>query len=172
MEFLIPGLILVALMAYASTRIKRSAAKAFEAETIETDKFSLTKPEGFLHVLNGDPAFAFQAYSKEFGTGNSSERRQATIELSLVSDKGFDAVCTAAEKTGKPINDEKFQLDGMKMQSTEIERNDGAIDYIDHYFIVDSPHGVYEMRTSVLEELNEELSPKINEMQESLTVKK
>jgi hypothetical protein len=35
MEILIPGLILVALMVYVSTRIKRAAARAFEPENVD-----------------------------------------------------------------------------------------------------------------------------------------
>jgi len=67
LAILIPGLILVALMVYASTRIKRVAAEAFEAETIETDEFAVEKPDGFLNILNRDPALALDAYSREFG---------------------------------------------------------------------------------------------------------
>lgn len=94
MELLIPGLILVALMVYASTRIKRAAAKAFEAETIEADSFVIEKPVGFLNVLNGDPGYAFQAYSKDFGTGETQDLRQATAMLTvtpLADDDGFAA---------------------------------------------------------------------------------
>ena len=67
MELLIPGLILVALMVWASTRIKKNAAAAFDAEVIETESFSIRKPEGFLHVLNDDSGLAFRSYSKDFG---------------------------------------------------------------------------------------------------------
>lgn len=66
MELLIPGLILVALMVYASTRIKRSAAAAFDEEAIETDEYVIQKPEGFLHNLNAGSEYLFEAYSKEF----------------------------------------------------------------------------------------------------------
>ena len=59
MEILIPGLILVALMVYVSTKIKKNAVDAFGEETITTDDFVLIKPEGFLHNLNGDPALLF-----------------------------------------------------------------------------------------------------------------
>ena len=71
MELLIPGLLLVALMVYASTRIKRTAAEAFEPETIETDVFVLEKPEEFLNVINHDLALELQAYSREFGVENN-----------------------------------------------------------------------------------------------------
>src|SRR5436189_43661 len=83
MELLIPGLILVALMAWASTKIKKRAADAFEAETVETDRYILQKPEGFLHVL-GDSDHEFYAYSREFGEGTSSKIRRATIEIDVL----------------------------------------------------------------------------------------
>lgn len=81
MELLIPGLILVALMVYASTRIKRSAAAAFESETIETDEFIIKKPDGFLSVLGGDPKYAYEAYSRDFGTGDDANTRLAHVYL-------------------------------------------------------------------------------------------
>src|SRR5881392_682596 len=74
MEILIVGLIIVALMVYASTRIKRTAAAAFDAETIETDELTIRKPDGFLHNLNGDPKFAFEAYSKDLGVAATDVR--------------------------------------------------------------------------------------------------
>lgn len=82
MEILIPGLIIVALMVYASTRIKRNAAAAFDPEAIETDDLVIQKPEGFLHNLNGDPKFAFEAYSKDFSEEHPKMRAGlARIEL-------------------------------------------------------------------------------------------
>jgi len=67
MELLIPGLILVALMVYASTRIKKSAARAFESTTFETDDFSILKPDGFLIPIEDETAGHFNALSREFG---------------------------------------------------------------------------------------------------------
>src|SRR5262245_36415410 len=71
MELLITGMIRVALMVYASARIKKSAAMAYDEELIDTDEFSITKPEGFIIPTNGDGRFAFAAYSKEFGTDDA-----------------------------------------------------------------------------------------------------
>lgn len=76
------GLILVALMVYTSTRIKRSAAAAFEPETIETDDFVIQKPDGFLNVIGGDPQYAFEAYSKGFG-GQDEDIRLSTAKLTV-----------------------------------------------------------------------------------------
>mgnify|MGYP007097599700 CR=1 FL=1 len=50
MELLIPGLILVALMVWASTKIKRSAAQAYAAESIETEYFAIEKPDGLIDL--------------------------------------------------------------------------------------------------------------------------
>ena len=66
MELLIPGLVLVALMVYASTRLKKATARALEAEDVETDEFSITKPAGFINVVSPDDGLLFRAYTKEF----------------------------------------------------------------------------------------------------------
>ncbi len=89
MELAIPGLILVALMVWASTRIKRSAARAFEAEHIEGDGFSLDKPEGFLQKLNDRSEYVFEAYSKEYGRGTAENARAATAVVA-VNDENLD----------------------------------------------------------------------------------
>jgi hypothetical protein len=81
---IILGLILVALMVYTSTRIKRSAAAAFEAETIETDEFIIQKPEGFLNVIGRDPQYLFEAYSKDFG-GYKQNLRMATAKVTAAN---------------------------------------------------------------------------------------
>jgi hypothetical protein len=82
MEILIPGLALVALMVYVSTRIKRSAAKAFNEEVFETKDFTIIKPEGFI-IPNDVGGFAFAAYSKEFGPDETDTIRQASAELTI-----------------------------------------------------------------------------------------
>src|SRR5215218_10285538 len=91
MELLIPGLLLVALMVWASTKIKKTAADAFEAEFIETENYSLQKPDGFLHVI-GDEEHELRAYSKEFGKGDNTGIRQATIEIDVFRGSDLESV--------------------------------------------------------------------------------
>lgn len=172
MEILIGGLLLVALMVYTSTRIKKSAAMAFERETVETDDFSLTKPEGFLYLLNGDPGFAFQAYSKKLGKDDTSNQRQATIEMVIIKDKAFAAVCAAARQSGRLITEKKFQFDEMHVASMAVERERDELELIDHYWVAEAPKGVFEMKTSVLKAYDEEYLSKISEMEESISIKK
>lgn len=110
MEILIPGLLLVAFMVYASTRIKRTAAEAFESETIAGDDFVIQKPEGMLTVLNGRPELLFESYSKEYGKGDAGEIRQIRAELRRHE----------TPETGTRSDETVEVLDGVKyMTSTE-----------------------------------------------------
>jgi len=172
MELLIPGLILVALMVYASTRIKKATAMAFEREEIDTADFTLVKPEGFLHLLNGDPAFAFQAYSKEFGTNGSSEKRQATIDIRKVTDRDFHQVCEDVTNSGKLVDDKTFQIDEMHARSVEIELDVGDSGTVNRFLIIEAPAWILEIRTIVLKEHNDNYRRRIDELEESLAVKK
>jgi hypothetical protein len=96
MELLIPGLILVALMVWASTRVKRDAASAFEPETIETPHFIFDKPAGFLHVLNDDSGFELRAYSKEYGSGDNKGTRRAVIEVERLDGTAEERIASLA----------------------------------------------------------------------------
>ena len=73
MELLIPGLALVALMVWASTRIKRTAADAFAPEVIDTPEFSIKKPEGWLSIAV--PTLPFEAYTKDYAPSPNEEIR-------------------------------------------------------------------------------------------------
>ncbi len=100
MELLIPGLILVAFMVWASTRIKKNAAAAFDAEIVQTDEFSIRKPEGFLHVLNDSSGLAFRAYSQPFGKIGNREVRRATIEVEAHPNSNIDEVNARSKAYG------------------------------------------------------------------------
>jgi hypothetical protein len=122
---LIPGLILVALMIYASTRIKKTAALAFEAETIETDEFVIKKPEGFLNVIGGDPQYAFEAYSKNFGTAPAEEIRQGTATLKVLSGVAIDdAVADLALAADETISDVSEMVNEQRYRSIEATRSE------------------------------------------------
>lgn len=112
MELLIPGLILVALMIYASTRIKRSAALAYEAESIETDDFRLQKPEGFLNVIGGDPTFVFEAYSKDFGTDLAEQFRLATATVAARNDTSINDAANEILDSGGNVTDDHHYTTG------------------------------------------------------------
>src|SRR5687767_13144691 len=145
MEILIPGLILVALMVYASTKIKKRAAEAFEPETIETDAYSLRKPEGFLHVIDS-PVHDFEAYSKESGDDNYQSKR-ATIEVDAIRD--MDLANAREEVRSRSLEFAVMDETGSdcRIETHEAANETGLIVF---YKLVNAADVVYRLRFAVL----------------------
>ena len=163
MELLIPGLILVALMVYVSTRIKRAAAAAFEEEQIIGDGFTLTKPEGFLHKINNSD-YPFEAYSKQFGTGGAEKERAATA---IVYIDRLSIEKTAADEKARLTTVggfDEFELGEnhcVVMKGKRV-RSDNAFDVSSK--LIQSDGTTFLLRIEVLEELSDEFSRKTDEM--------
>jgi hypothetical protein len=160
MELLIPGLILVALMVYASTKIKQRAAAAFDAEPIETDVYSIDKPEGFLHVIGSDKHL-FEAYSREFGAHEDDGNRRATIEIDVLTDRSF-------------LNDHPVEWDRTgPLRTGRFEREETANDITLNaiYKIVETHDALYRLRFAVIAEHKDEYLDKISDTLDSFTVK-
>ena len=166
MELLIPGLILVALMAWASTKIKKRAAEAFEPELIETENYSLQKPEGFLHVLNSED-HDFEAYSKEFDQGNFSLRR-AMIEIDVIRDIDLKA---ASDALSSNSDDSTVTKESEQVYRIEIEETANENPFRVFYKLVSSPHGLYRLRFAVSSEHVDDYLRRIDETLDSFTVK-
>ena len=111
MEILIIGSLLVALMVYVSTKIKKSAAAAYQAETIETKEFFIEKPEGFVHPLRDDSEFAFEAYTDTYGEGAARSIWQAQAQMRVFSGKKIKAVVAEVKKNADEILSEKVLED-------------------------------------------------------------
>lgn len=145
---LIPGLILVALMVYASTRIKKIAASAFDAETIETDEFVIQKPEGFLHNLNGDPKYIFEAYSKEYSRANDKLRAGTTtitrIETTTLEDV-VNEMPGLTDHGTEVIGDDRYR------HFESLENNDGVETTIS-YTLAEKNGNVYKLEITEIEE--------------------
>ena len=172
MEILIPGLLLVAFMAWASTRIKRNAAAAFDAETIETDEIIVNKPERFLHVLNDTTGNIFRAYSKDFGTVGRQEIRQATIEVRRHRDRSLDDAVEAARSGAESFESVTPYLDAGERALTarSVLIREGAEMEVHHKFVTRG-HDVVEARAELLFEHKDEYVRSIEEMLETLRVK-
>lgn len=170
MEILILGLILVAFMVYASTRIKRSAAQAFDAETVETDQFVIQKPEGFLNVINGDPQYAFEAYSKEFGVDDAAEFRLGSATLKIFGSQGDPA--DPIKNSGTEIVSDINEVIGENhYRVLEAKRVKKEIDFRVLYKIGDKDHKLYELEIVALAETPDEFSRKIESMLDSFEIK-
>lgn len=161
MEILIPGLILVGFMIWASTRIKRNAAKAFEREEIENPEFSITKPDGFLAPV--DPAYGllFSAYSKDFGIDEAERVRRASVELRRFDDAHFDEICERIKTESSRVVLEQRGVVGERRSAIIVaESPEEDVEVEKSYRIVAGEHAVYQLAVTVLPAHKEEYSPK------------
>ena len=171
MELLIPGLILVALMVYASTRIKRNAAAAWEEETIETDDFTLVKPAGYLHVLNGDERYAFEAYSKEFSTVGQRDVRQATSSVTVLDATAGEAVNeikNAATEITSETNEVIGEYHYTAIETVEVRH---GTDHSVFYKIGERDGQVYKLESAAMSSASEEQCQKAASIADSFVLK-
>ncbi len=168
---LIPGLILVGIMVWASTRIKRHAAEAFERESIETSEFSLTKPEGFLSIADPPDGLLFSAYSKEFGRDDAERIRRATAEVRRIPGVGIDKVVKDARtEAAGIISEQTGVIGGSKCATIVVERLEQGIALERHYKIITGPDSIYQLVIDVLPEHRDEMQPKIDELLSSFSL--
>ncbi len=151
MEILIVGVIIVGLMVYASTRVKRSAAQAFEPETIEMADFTLEKPAGFLYVLNGDPALSFEAYSKDMGADDAARFRAGRAELRIYNDRKLQDSAAALKGSANIENEVSEVIDNRKYVILEGRSEEDGIVFRETFKLVENEGRVYEFRIKVLE---------------------
>ena len=167
MEIMILGALLVALMVYVSTRIKKTAADAFVEEVHTDERFTIVKPEGFLHPVDPNPRFPFEAYSKDFGADDAEQMRQARVRVE-VSETPFAAARDAARAEPDRILTEEevenmYWLRGEKTENgvaTEIYRK-----------IVARGDRTCDLRIQVLREHVEDYAARIVRLLESFEVK-
>jgi hypothetical protein len=170
MEILIIGGIIVALMVYASTKIKRSAAAAFEEETIATDEFSLVKPEGFLNPVETPDFLAFYAYSKEYGEeGKAEKSRQSLIKLKILAGRSLAEISKDIKKSFDKVlsaenpDENTFLLKG--------EKSEKDVETLFYHKIVARDARVFDLEMSILEDYREKYEEKAEKLLESFYVK-
>lgn len=172
MEILIPGLILVGFMVWASTRIKRNAAKAFEREEIETGEFVLTKPEGFLAPVDPVEGTVLSAYSKEFGRDDAGGIRQATVEIRRFDGESFDEVRKLAMAGSTELVTEQIGIIAeRKCANIVVVRPDKGVPIEISYKIIENGHAVFQLSVAVLPDHKEDLSSKIDLLLSSFSMK-
>ena len=171
MEILIFGVILVGLMVYASTRIKRSAAQAFEPESIDEESFSLSKPKGFLCVLNGDPSLNFESYLKEMGSGDASRIRSARAELRIFNDRRLKDDVDKLKKDIDVSNEIAEVIDGKKYLILDGRSKEKEIAYRESYKLIEDKGRLFEFKVKVLESAAAEVSEGADAMLGSFTIR-
>ncbi len=172
MEILIVGSIIVALMVWASTRIKRDAAAAYDEELIEGVGFTLTKPAGFIHMLNDDSGVAFRANSRDFGTGDAAEIYQATITVERHEGKELDALAAEIKKPATEVlSEERFTAHGRMNVRLELSVIDEKIELRRFVRLAESEGAIFELRADVLEEMSTEHAKAIENLIGGFNVK-
>lgn len=172
MELLIPGLILVALMVYVSTRIKRAAALAYEREAVETDEFSIVKPEGFLVPVKEDPEFKFEAYSKECGHEEAGNIRQAAAKVTIREGLSFEAACDQVRTSaGRIVAESTPVIGGHRVFLLDAEKETGGVRQEVFHKLVVKNGSVYDLEITVLQEHKDDHLRNIDDLRTSFTLK-
>lgn len=172
MEILILGLILVALMVYLSTRIKRAAALAYEREAIETEEFSIVKPEGFLVPIKEATEFKFEAYSKECGHEEAGNIRQAAAKVTVLEGVGFDEACEQIRASaGQIVAESTPMIGGRHVLLLDAEKETGGVTQEIFHKLVSKTGTVYDLEITVLQEHKDAHLRNIDDLRTSFTLK-
>lgn len=171
MELLIPGLILVALMVYASTKIKRISAEAFQPERVETECFVIEKPEGFLNVLNRDPSLELDAYSKEFGVDDAANFRAARVELRVYDNRTVDYAANALAEAVTVTSNVAEVIDGRKYRVLEAEMLDNGVGFRELYKLAEKDGRVFELKVAMIADADASVVAKAEQMLASFEIK-
>ncbi|MGI8641971.1 MAG: hypothetical protein ACR2MG_18735 [Pyrinomonadaceae bacterium] len=176
MEILIIGGILVALMVVVSTKIKNSAARAFEREIIETENFRLVKPDGFVNPIRDVSEFAFEAYSKEFGEKSERNIWKAQAYLTVSSGLNFAVACKKARQEAGKILSEKVLKDapeGEKICFIESEKSENEVKFYEFRKIVESrkQQKTYDLKISILKAFRDDYVSRVDELMNSFELK-
>lgn len=168
MEILIVGIAVVILMAYVSTRIKKSAASAFGRENIDTPDFALVKPEGFLNPVEAKEGLAFYAYSKDYGVENTAKFRQSEIKLRIYEINNFKEIAANAKKLADRVVSEKNEGDVFWLKT---ENTEDKVSLEKNHKLIAKNGKIYELEFKSLQETKEDYAQRIAETFESFTVK-
>lgn len=171
MEILIPGLILVGFMVWASTRIKRNAARAFEPEEIVTDEFTITKPEGYLAPVDPRDDLLFWAYSKEFGRDEAERVRRSTVGVSRFSGGYFDEICERAKiESVAVVSEQRGVIAERRCATIVVERSCDGVPVEASLKILNGESAVYQLTVTVLPEYRSELQTAVDTLLSSFTL--
>ncbi|REJ75929.1 MAG: hypothetical protein DWQ47_09870 [Acidobacteria bacterium] len=169
MEILIIGGILVLIMVLVSTRIKKSAAEAFEEEMVETDEFSILKPEGFLHPLREPRDFPFEAYSKLFGERSTRNIWRARARLRIYDGDRLDEIARETSESEEVVSSETSETGDETL--IDSRRTEDDIIFLVKRKIVQKNGRTFELRATMLVPYDEEYSGRISALIDSFTVK-
>jgi hypothetical protein len=160
------GLMIVALMVYTSTRIKRMTREAFDAEEIATAEFSIRKPAGFLSVVEPKPPHVFDAYTRDFGADGAEDIRLATANV-VVSDTSLeDAVAS-----GDVIDDRREVIGETHYRVIESRSQEKGTDFLELRKVAELNGKAYTFTIKAIAETTDEFRRDIERMLDSFELK-
>ena len=176
MEILIIGGLLVALMVFVSTRVKRNAARAYEREEIDMKEFGLIKPDNLMHPFRDKSEYVFEAYSKDYGEGHARSIWRAHVLLRVLLNTDFRTVRAEVRNSAEEVlSDEVAQKPppGQKIRLLETSRTEDKQKRREFWKVVENTKAkkIYELKISILEDHLDEYLEKAEEMIESFYVK-
>lgn len=174
MEIFIIGAVIVVLMAYVSTKIKKTSAAAYAPELLNAAEYSVVKPDGYIVPWNEESAF--KALSKEMGKSKGAEKLyRSSAELRIFDDLSFDEVCRGARKSVKNVvSEESAREDDMRFCFMHGKALKDDTDMEVYYKIVENQATgkVFELQVSVLSEAMEDYGAKASGILQSFNVKR
>jgi hypothetical protein len=171
MELLIPGLALVALMIYASTKIKKAAAQALETEDVETDEFSITKPAGFINIVSPGEGLLFHAYTKEF-SDDAPNFRKAEATIRVIENSDADRVLEELKRSGGDVAYQRLDSGPLyESRPCRIDRDIDGVKVIRYVKLLQKDGRVYQFQFDTPAEFKDEFGPAVREMNDSFALK-
>ncbi len=109
--------IFIGVLMLIKSQIKKAANAAFEAEFIETEEFSLTKPEGYLTPVDKQ----FEAYSRDWSEGGHFRKSWAKLNIFDSVKKNSKIQTEYASKDVDIIEIRKVISDAKQKKSFELQ---------------------------------------------------
>ena len=147
MEIFIVGIIIVGLMVYVSTRIKKESKRAYERETFETEEFTITKPDEFIIPIDENSPYVFEARSRDFGT------EEETYDF-------YQCRATVTAKEGIA-----------EFKTYEEQKTEKDVVFDTFHKIISNGNKIFHLEIFVLPEFKEKYQSGIDEMLNSFAIK-
>ena len=158
-------------MVYASTKIKKNAAKAYDEEMIEDERFRLIKPEGFINPVEPVGDAIFSAYTRDYGTEGSADMRLADANIYFFPGETIAKRQAEIAKTIEIVNARSFQIASFPAMMLEGSHVDNNVKIVSFYKLIEDGSDLYELRTEMLEDERNNLGDRIEKMMDSFELR-
>ena len=124
-----------------------------------------------LTVLNGDPRYSFESYSKEYGGPGAENVRRATAFLEVLNDKTLDSAARDVLSGGEKISDIAEVINGHKVRLIETSTSAVGAAMRDIYKLIGKNGRVLKFHAAVIDEPGSDLMRRIEKMVDDIEIK-